>query len=217
MGYNGVIFDLDGTLLDTLQDLADSMNQVLAERGLPTHPTESFRRFVGNGVAKLVSRALPPGKRSEAVTSDCLKAFLNEYDRNWNRKTHPYSGVPKLLDDLTERKIPMAVFTNKLQDFAERCIREFLSEWRFASILGQRDGLPGKPDPTGALEIAAQLNVPAQEFLYLGDSDVDMKTALNAGMVPVGALWGFRTEKELREAGAVRLISRPEELLDVVR
>jgi phosphoglycolate phosphatase len=216
MAYKAVIFDLDGTLLDTLEDLADSVNRVLQDKGLPTHPTEAFRYFVGNGAAMLVSRALPPERRNDALTADCLEAFLKEYNRNWNMKTKPYSGVSELLDALTAKHIEMAVLTNKPQHFAELCIQEFLSAWKFTVILGQRDGFPLKPDPAGPREIARCLDVPPREFLYLGDSDADMRTAVRAHMFPVGALWGFRSEKELRESGAVEVISRPTELLKFV-
>jgi len=215
MGYKAVIFDLDGTLLDTLEDLADSVNRVLQDKGLPTHPTEAFRYFVGSGAAMVVSRALPPKKRTE-LAADCLEAFLEEYSRNWNIKTKPYGGVSELLDALAAKSIEMAVFTNKPQHFAELCIQEFLSGWKFTAILGQRDGFPLKPDPAGPLEIARRVDIPSQEFLYLGDSDIDMKAAVSANMFPVGALWGFRSEKELRESGAVEVISKPTELLKFV-
>ncbi len=216
MEYKAVIFDLDGTLLNTLEDLADSLNRVLKDKGLPTHPTEAFRHFVGNGSAVLVSRALPPEKRNDALKADCLAAFLKEYNRNWNKKTRPYDGVPELLDAFKEKQIQAAILTNKAQHFAELCIQEFLSDWKFAAILGQREGFPLKPDPAGPREIARRLDRPPREFLYLGDSDVDMKTAVNARMFPVGALWGFRSEKELRESGAVEVIARPTELLKFV-
>jgi len=216
VAYKAVIFDLDGTLLDTLEDLADAMNHTLEERGFPTHPVLAYRYFVGNGVAKIVERTLPPEKRNRALMADCSKAFLKEYDRNWNRKTKPYDGVPELLDTLTLKQIPMAVFTNKPHEFAERCIREFLPKWKFKAVFGQREGHPMKPDPTVPLEIAEQLNIPPRQFLYLGDSDVDMKTAVNAQMLPVGALWGFRSEKELRDSGAFEVIIRPTALLEFV-
>ncbi len=217
MEYKGVIFDLDGTLLDTLEDLADAMNRTLEEKGFPSHPVKAYRHFVGNGAAKLVSRALPPEKQNERLTADCMKAFLKEYDRNWNRKTRPYDGVAELLDALTIKQIPIAIFTNKPHEFAQRCVHEFLAKWKFSAVFGQRKGYPMKPDPAVPLEIAGQLNTPPQAFLYLGDSDADMETAVNAGMLPIGALWGFRPEKELRESGAAEVISRPEELLEFLK
>ena len=216
MNFKAVIFDLDGTLLDTLEDLADSLNSVLKDRGFPTHPAEAFRYFVGNGAAKIVYRALPPEKRDDELIADCLEEFLEEYNRNWNRKTRPYNGVSELLDALTAKQMAMAVLTNKPQEFAELCIQEFLSSWKFRVIIGQRDGFPLKPDPAGPREIARFLDIPPQEFLYLGDSNADMETAVRANMFPVGALWGFRSEKELRDSGAVEVIARPTELLKFV-
>ncbi len=216
MKYKAVVFDLDGTLLDTLEDLADSLNRVLQAKGLPTHPLEAFRYFVGSGAAKLVSRALPPGKRDKALAADCLEAFRREYQRNWNVKTKAYTGISELLDGLTDKGIAMAVLTNKPQHFAELCVQAFLSDWRFAMILGQREGVPMKPDPAGTQEILRHLDVPAQDCLYVGDSGIDMATALNANMLPVGVTWGFRSEEELRAAGAAEIITRPTELLKLV-
>jgi phosphoglycolate phosphatase len=217
MTYRAVVFDMDGTLLDTLEDLADSLNRVLKDRGLPTHPTKAFRYFVGNGSAMIVRRALPPEMRNDALTEDLLKVFLEVYNRNWNRKTRPYNGVSDLLDALTEKGIEMAVLTNKPQEFAELCVQEFLSKWKFTAVIGQRDGFPLKPDPAGAREIARRLNIAPKEFLYLGDSDADMKTAVRAEMFPVGALWGFRSESELIESGAAEVVHRPVELLKFLR
>ena len=216
MKYRAVIFDLDGTLLDTLADLADALNRVLRDKGLPTHSTTAVRYFVGNGAAKLVSRALPPEKRNDALAADCLEAFRRSYNRSWNIKTRPYDGIPELLHALTVRHIEMAVWTNKPQHFAELCIQEFLPGGKFTTILGQRDGVPLKPDPSGSREIARCLDIPAQACLFLGDSEVDMQTAVNANMFPLGARWGFRSEKELRGSGAAEVISRPTELLQFI-
>ena len=216
MKYRAVVFDLDGTLLNTLEDLADSLNRVLEAKGLPTHPLEAFRYFVGNGAAKLVSRALPPEQRNDALCADCLAAFRQAYQENWNQKTKPYKGVAELLDGLTAQGIKMAVLTNKPQHFAELCMQAHFSDWHFDIILGQRDGIPMKPDPAGPREILRSLAVPAQACLYVGDSDVDMTTALNAHMHPVGALWGFRSEEELNAAGAAEVIAQPTDLLKLL-
>lgn len=217
MKYKAVIFDLDGTLLDTLEDLADSMNRVLEKRGLPVHPVKAYRKFVGSGAARLVSRALPPEKRTQIFEADCLEEFSKIYSSNWNNKTMPYEGIPELLDAITSEKIKMAVLSNKPQHFTELCVREFLSAWKFELIFGQREGRPIKPDPAGPLEIARSFSILPQECLFLGDSDIDMKTAVNAGMFPVGAAWGFRSEKELLESGAAELIDRPSKLLDLLK
>jgi phosphoglycolate phosphatase len=214
--YRAVIFDLDGTLLDTLEDLADSMNRVLQARGLPAHPIEAFRYFVGSGAAMLVSRALAPERQNDELCADCLEAFRGEYNRNWNVKTKPYTGVSELLDALTAKGIAMAVLTNKPQRFAELCVQAYFSKWNFAMILGQRDGVPMKPDPGGTQEVIRCLDVPTEACVYLGDSDVDMQTAINADLLPVGAAWGFRSEEELREAGAAEVIGQPTELLKLI-
>jgi len=216
MEHKAVIFDMDGTLLDTLEDLANAMNKTLEDRGFPTHPVKAYRYFVGNGVAKIIERTLPPEKQNKALMGDCLEAFLEKYHQNWNKKTRLYDGIPELLDALAAKEFPMAVFTNKPQHFAELCIKEYLSNWKFEAVFGQREGHPMKPDPSVPEEIALMLNVLPEQFLYLGDSDADMKTAVNANMLPVGALWGFRSEKELRESGAAAVIHHPTDLLEWV-
>lgn len=217
MKHKAVVFDLDGTLLDTLDDLADSLNRVLQAKGFPPHPVDLYRYFVGDGAAMLVTRALPQEKRNTELVNDCLGAFRKDYGLNWKVKTKLYAGVPELLNTLTAKNIQMAIFTNKPQNFAELCIQEFLSGWNFAMVVGQKEGFPMKPDPAGAYDIAQTLNIPVQEFLYLGDSGVDMTTAINAGMFPVGASWGFRSEKELREHGALEVINQPTDLLKVLK
>lgn len=214
--YRAVVFDLDGTLLNTLDDLADSFNRVLLDRGFPTHPVEAYRKFVGGGAAKLVMRALPKEHRNDELAADCLDAFRAEYRQNWNKKTRPYDGVPELLDDLSSRHIVMAVNTNKPQEFAELCMREHFSAWDFAVVFGQKEGVPMKPDPAGPRDIAQCLNVACEECIYVGDSDVDMKTAVGSNMFPVGVAWGFRPEQELHESGASEVIGRPSDLLRIV-
>ncbi len=212
-----IIFDLDGTLLDTLEDLADSLNTVLQDMKLPTHPVEAYRYFVGNGAAKLVSRALPDEENNAKVKEDCLQRFIDVYKKNWNNKTKPYPGVTQLLDNLTAQQIKIAVLTNKPQDFAEICVKEFLPNWEFDAILGQREGIPMKPDPAGPREIVQNFNLNPENFLYLGDSNVDMKTANSAGIFAVGATWGFRFEQELLESGADAIVDHPTKLLNLLK
>jgi phosphoglycolate phosphatase len=209
--YKAVVFDMDGTLLDTLEDLADAMNRVLASKGLPIHPVESYRFFVGSGAANLVLRTLPADRLE--LADECLRDFLKEYETNWKAKTRLYEGVADLLDALAARSVPMAVLTNKPQEFAQLCMEAFLSSWDFAATVGQVPGVPVKPDPAGAREIMRRLGLAPQDFLYLGDTDVDMRTAVDAGMFPVGVLWGFRPAEELLAAGAATLIAHPLELL----
>ena len=214
MKYKAVVFDMDGTLLDTLEDLAEAMNRVLAARGLPIHPVDAYRFFVGSGARNLVLRTLPADRQD--LAAECLQGFLKEYEANWTVKTRLYDGVAELLDALTARGIPMAVLTNKPQEFAELCMKAFLPAWDFALTLGQMPGVPVKPDPAGPRQVIRHLGVAPEEILYLGDTDVDMRTAVGAGMYPVGVTWGFRTEDELRASGAAVIIDHPMELLDLL-
>lgn len=217
MQHNAVIFDLDGTLLDTLDDLADSMNVVLAEHGFPTHPTASYRYFVGDGMANLVRRAFPETvSRSEEAVAQGLAAMRAEYDRRWNSKTRPYPGVSDMLDALVERHVKIAVLSNKPHEFTLKTVEALLSNWTFDVVLGERPPIPRKPDPQGAVEVSRLLGIPPQRILYLGDTGTDMLTATRAGMTAVGALWGFREAEELRSTGASTLIERPMDLLDLL-
>lgn len=216
MPYQAVLFDLDGTLLDTLADLGNAMNRVLAARGLPIHPLEAYRYFVGEGARLLATRTLPENLRDEATIAACLVDFRADYDRHWQVETKPYPGVTDLLDALTARGLKLAVLSNKPHDFSQRCVRELLPRWIFNPVLGLRETVPRKPDPAGAFEIAACLNIPPANFLYLGDTATDMQTARAAGMLPVGALWGFRAAGELTENGAEVLVEAPLELLKLL-
>ncbi len=210
-----VIFDLDGTLLDSLGDIAEAMNVVLDRHGLPTHPVDRYRFFVGDGIDHLVRRALPAGVDGAAL--ERIAADMRaEYARRATRTTRPYPGIPELLDALVARGIPMGILTNKPHEPAVAMVRELLGRWPFPVIQGATDGLPKKPDPAGALRVAGALGVPPGRCLYVGDTGTDMRTARAAGMVPVGVLWGFRPREELEAAGARHLIDRPGELLRLV-
>jgi phosphoglycolate phosphatase len=216
MAYRGVIFDLDGTLLDTLDDIADAANTVLAARGLPTHPVDDYRFFVGDGVKKLVERIVPPPVKNEALVEQCLSEMREEYGRNWNVKTRPYDGIPELLTSLGERGLKRAVLSNKPEALTHACVAELLSRWPFEAVVGHSDTTPHKPDPTGALTLARRLGAQPADIVLVGDSDIDMKTAVNAGMYPAGATWGFRPREELVAAGARSLLDRPADLLALV-
>jgi phosphoglycolate phosphatase len=216
MRAKAVLFDLDGTLLDTLEDIANSANSALVRYGLPTHSVDAYRYFIGDGVTMLISRALPDENRDSDIIAKCVKGFRQDYSRNWNVNTRPYEGVPELLDALAAKHIKMAVLSNKPDDFTKQCVSELLPNHDFEMILGQRDAIPIKPDPVGALQIADRLGITPSRFLYLGDSAIDMKTAVRAGMFPVGALWGFRPLEELREHGAQAVIEHPMDLLGLL-
>ncbi len=216
MRFAAVLFDLDGTLLNTLEDLADAVNRVLAAHAFPQHPVADFRYFVGDGSTKLIERSLPKDHRDEATVQECLAQFKGEYARNWNVKTHAYPGVAEMLDGLVERKVRLAVLSNKMDAFTRQCVDEFLPRWKFEVVLGQREGIATKPDPGGALEVARLMKLLPERFLYLGDTSIDMKTARGAGMHSVGALWGFREREELVSSGAEFLVAKPQELLGLV-
>jgi phosphoglycolate phosphatase len=216
MSYRAVLFDLDGTLVDTLRDLADSTNYVLAESGFPQHEVEAYRYFVGGGRRVLASRALPKDRRDEETVDKIASEIEQVYSRRWMEHTHPYPGIPELLDALTDQGIRMAILSNKPQGPAEVMVSRLLPRWHFDAVEGERAGVVLKPDPSGALEIARRMKLKPVEFLYLGDSATDMQTAVASGMYPVGALWGFRTAEELREGGAKALIETPLGLLELI-
>jgi len=216
MTFKAVIFDLDGTLLDTIEDLADSMNSVLAKNGYPVHDIEAYKYFVGDGVRNLVQRALPEDKRSPEEIDRSLAAMQAEYAERWANKTVPYPGITGLLDGLAEKGLRCAVLSNKPDASTKQIIDKLLSDWTFYPVFGERQGVPKKPDPAGALEIAHILGVRPEECLYIGDTGVDMKTANDAGMYAVGVLWGFRKKDELLENGAKVLVKEPSEILKLL-
>lgn len=216
MPYKAVLFDLDGTLLDTLEDLADATNAALAKLGLPGHPLEAYKQFVGDGLENLVRRAMPQGRLDEMLLARGIELARHEYAGRWAEKSRPYAGIPDLLDGLGRRGLPMAVLSNKPDEFTRLCVTRLLAGWHFAAVQGARPDLPRKPDPHGALAIAAYMGIVPGEILYLGDTNTDMQTAVAAGMFPVGALWGFRTAGELLAAGAAALARTPTDVLDWV-
>jgi len=215
-GYKAVIFDLDGTLLDTLKDLALSMNRTLEALGLPQHPLDAYRYFVGEGATILVTRALPESMRSPEKIEEARELFFRDYARHWMDNTGPYPGIPELIEALAGRDLALGVLSNKPHDFTVACVERFLEPERFRAVWGERRGIPRKPDPAGALAMAEQLGASPEECIYVGDTAIDMKTATGAGMFPVGVLWGFRDEAELKDSGAKELISEADQLLDLL-
>ena len=213
MNHKAIIFDLDGTLLDTIDDLTDSMNQVLSRFGFLGHDRETYKLFVGDGIEVLARRALPPENRNEEMVAQCVTAMREEYALRWDKKTRPYPGIPELLDALFQRGCAVSVLSNKPDDSTQMAVAKLLPRWSFQIVWGARSSVPKKPDPTAALEIAGLLHLTPDQFLYLGDTDTDMKTAFAAGMFPVGALWGFRTAQELIADGARALVEQPLDFL----
>ncbi len=213
MRFKAVIFDLDGTLLDSLEDLADAMNSVLARNRLPSHPVEAYRCFVGDGIAMLVQRALPFQLADEAILNRLVGEMQREYRERRTRKTRPYPGVVAMIDALVAAGFRLAVLSNKPEEATRHLVRELLPGGCFQLVVGAVPERARKPDPAAALEIAAGLGLSPAECICVGDSAVDIQTATAAGMFPVGVLWGFRPQTELSAAGARLLLAEPAELL----
>lgn len=211
--FRAVLFDLDGTLADSLGDLGGAMNEALAARGLPEHPKAAYRQFVGEGIEVLVRRA--SGLLDEAVIQALVVEYRARYAARIDAETRPYEGVAAMLDGLVAARVPMAVLSNKRDDFTVELVRRLFGRWPFVEVRGERVETPRKPDPTAALQIARALGVPAAECAFVGDTAIDIATAVAAGMIPIGVLWGFRGREELVAAGASRLLKHPRELLGV--
>jgi phosphoglycolate phosphatase len=213
---DAVVFDLDGTLLDTLQDLADSANATLESLGHPTHPTDVYRGLIGGGIRELALKMLPEDHREDDEVTRCLKSLRVEYGSRWDATTRPYPGIPVMLDALVECGTPMAILSNKPHDFTILTAERLLDRWEFKEIRGVGEHTLPKPDPTGAVALAARLGVSPGRVLYVGDTSVDMDTASSAGMVSVGVTWGFRDIAELRAHGANHIIHEPVDLLELL-
>lgn len=216
MNFKAVLFDLDGTLLDTIEDLSDSMNIVLQRSGFPVHDIESYKYFIGSGIKNLVRNALPENNRDEATIDNCLSEMRIEYGKHWSVKTHPYDGIPQLLDLLVKNGIRMSILSNKVDNLTKLITSSLLPNWKFEVVFGERPSIPKKPDPTAALEISEIMGLLPEDFIYLGDSGIDMQTANSAGMYAAGALWGFRKADELVSYGAKTLIKKPTDLIKLL-
>lgn len=209
-----VLFDLDGTLVDTLGDLSYGVNAELSKRGYPTHPKDAFKIFAGNGIPKMVERAAPAGTDPE-ILKEITDSFVKYYSVHYADYTEAYSGTAELVKAIKEKGLKVAVVTNKAQGPAELVVKKFFGD-SFDLIFGQMPGIPAKPDPTAALLAMEALGVTPNECVFMGDSGVDVETGVNSGAYPVGVLWGFRDEKELTENGARSLIKTPQELVSVI-
>ena len=210
-----VLFDLDGTLVNSLEDLASCTNNALIKFGFPKRETEEFKYFAGNGMSVMIERALPKGSKSEENINKVLEAFLENYGEHFADKTYAYEGVPELVAELKGRGIKLAVITNKAQNSAECVVKKNYGDL-FDIILGKTEKYPSKPNPDGALAVMKEFEVLPEECIFIGDSLVDMQTGVNSKALPVGVLWGFRTAEELRDNGAEYIISEPEELFRII-
>ena len=211
-----VIFDLDGTLLDTIADLAESANYALKQLGYPTHDVETIRTFVGNGINKLLERALPSHEQTEENVIRMRSHFVPYYDVHNADLSNPYPGIVSLLEDLQAKGIQIAVASNKYQEATVKLVKQYFPDIDFIEILGQREGINVKPDPTIVFDIQQKADVSKEDILYVGDSGVDMQTAINAGVDAVGVTWGFRPRAELESFQPMGLIDKAEELLGFI-
>jgi len=211
-----IIFDLDGTLLDTLQDLGDSCNAILQRYGYPIHQLSAYKKFVGNGVQKLIERALPEEARSENIITTLLTAFKAYYEQKPVSHTKPYAGIIPLLEELKSSGYLISIASNKYHEAVIPLIKQYFPTIAFDLVLGHRTGHPPKPDPDIVLETLRKLGIAKENCYYVGDSSIDMDTANNAAVTAIGVTWGFREENELRQHGAKHIIHHPLELSAIV-
>lgn len=210
-----IIFDLDGTLLNTIADLAQSTNHALQTLGYPTHEEAAYNFMVGNGINKLFERALPEGEKSEDNVLRVRKEFIPYYDVHNADKSRPYPGITELLAQLQAQGLLLAVASNKYQAATEKLIDHYFPEIHFTAVFGQRDGINVKPDPTIVEDILSIAGIAKEDVLYVGDSGVDMQTAINAGVTVCGVTWGFRPRAELEEFHPDYIVDKAEEILSI--
>lgn len=215
MEIEGVIFDLDGTLLDTIADLAHSVNNVLVYHGYQQHPVESYIQFIGDGMEMLIQRAV-----GDSITNDELKKLVSElkeeYAVNWNRTTKPYPGIPELLQELSHKKIRISVFSNKAHEFTVSMVTYFFPDIPFNVILGLQDSIPRKPDPSGALLIARTMRIEPGQIAMIGDSATDIAMAHSCGMYAVAVSWGYRPVELLKQHNPEAIAHTPEEIVHII-
>ena len=215
MKFKGIIFDLDGTLVDSLHDISDAMNKVLTALNYPTHTYDTYQYFIGSGLRNLVSKALPASNSSDDEIESCFECMVEEYTKICTLKTKPYDGIVELLENLTSQNIKMAVFSNKADELTKKIASEIFPN-HFDATVGLSTEALKKPNPFEALEIGKKWNLKPEEILFVGDSDIDMQTAVNANMFPVGVTWGYRTEEELKNSGAKLVVNKGSELIEIL-
>lgn len=215
MKFKGIIFDLDGTLVNSLEDISDAMNTVLKSLNYPTHTYETYQYFIGSGLRNLVSKALPASNNSEEQIEICFDCMVTEYRKSCTLKTKPYEGIVELLNHLSSQNIKLAVFSNKADELTKKITSEVFPEY-FDTAVGLSTEALKKPNPFEALEISRSWNLKPEEILFVGDSDIDMQTAINANMFPIGVSWGYRTEEELKKSGAKLVLNNASELIEIL-
>jgi phosphoglycolate phosphatase len=215
MKYKGIIFDLDGTLVNSLEDISDAMNNVLTNLNYPTYTYDAYQYFIGSGLRNLVSKALPASNNSEDEIEICFENMIAEYREICTLKTKPYAGIVELLDNLISKDIKLAVFSNKADELTKKIASEIFPNY-FNAAVGLSTEALKKPNPFEAIEISKNWNLKTEEIIFVGDSDIDMQTAVNANMFPVGVSWGYRTEDELIASGAKLVINTPQDLIEIL-
>lgn len=215
MKFKAVLFDLDGTLVNSLIDIADSMNKVLENRNLPTHDYETINSFIGSGLLNLVKKALPETYKNEENIQSCFEEMIMLYRENCINKTYAYDGIVALLDQLRSRNIKLAILSNKADELTKKIGLSLFPDY-FEMVMGLKNESTKKPHPLGAIEISNDLGIAPEEILYVGDSDIDMQTAKNANMYAVGVAWGYRPKEELLAEGAQSILYHPLELIELL-
>ncbi|KFF07081.1 HAD family hydrolase [Flavobacterium reichenbachii] len=215
MKFKGIIFDLDGTLVNSLEDISDAMNTVLKGLNYPTHTYDTYQYFIGSGLRNLVSKALPASDNNEEQIEICFECMIETYREVCTIKTKPYEGIIELLDNLALQNIKLAVFSNKADELTKKIASEIFPDY-FDDAVGLSTEALKKPNPFEAIEISKKWNLKTEEILFVGDSDIDMQTAVNANMFPVGVSWGYRTEEELKTSGAKVVINNASELIEIL-
>lgn len=215
MKFKGIIFDLDGTLVNSLEDIADAMNSVLQGLNFPTHSYDTYQYFIGSGLRNLVSKALPATVNNETEIDRCYHLMLSAYRTICTRKTKAYDGIFELLDELKSRNIKLSVFSNKADDLTKEITATLFPDY-FYPIMGLTTESLKKPNPFKTVEISKNFGLKAEEIIFIGDSDIDMQTATNANMCAVGVLWGYRPEEELISNGAKYVLNHPSDLIDIL-
>ncbi|MFV8328047.1 HAD family hydrolase [Flavobacterium sp. ZS1P14] len=215
MKFKGIIFDLDGTLVNSLEDIADAMNSVLQGLNFPTHSYDTYQYFIGSGLRNLVSKALPATTNDETEIDRCYHLMLSAYRTICTRKTKAYDGIFELLDELKSRNIKLNVFSNKADHLTKEITATLFPDY-FNPIMGLTTESLKKPNPFKTVEISKNFGLKAEEIIFIGDSDIDMQTATNANMCAVGVLWGYRPEEELISNGAKYVLNHPSDLIDIL-
>jgi len=215
--FKGFIFDLDGTLLDTIEDIKNSMNLVLEKRGFPVHNTEFYKKAVGEGTEKLVIDSLPEDKRDEKTVKECLYELKENYSKMWANKTKPYEGIPEILNTLINKGIIVSILSNKDDKFTKAMVKYFFPNYNFAFVFGSRDGIPKKPSPEVPLYIAEKTEIPPDQYAFVGDSSFDIQTGKNANMFSIGVSWGFKPIETLVESGADLIVETPDQILALLK